>query len=236
MLSFRRAVLLSLLLLFFIFFLYPRHPQTAFEPEQSPVARRPEDLKDIGRGRKPPTPAAVPKDAKEQQQLSISDLKKLPVIEQLAYQFPYQVSSKFPAYIWQTWKYTPANSEFEERFRITEASWTEKHPAFVHEVSDVCGSLGGLGGSGKLALTRFLGHYGHRSEASHRAPVFCSSASPRSIQFAPASHTQGRLLPLSYSPRPGRDLCRYRHSCSTTRTRLDLVEFQTEYHWTCNWD
>ena len=169
MLSFRRAVLLSLLLLFFIFFLYPRHPQTAFEPEQSPEASRPgrvppaKESKDLAREKKPPAPPAVPKDAKGQQQLSISDLRKLPVLDQLTYQFPYQVSSKFPAYIWQTWKYTPASREFEERFRITEASWTEKHPTFVHEVSDGCGSLTG----DKFVLTRFLGHYRHRGDASH---------------------------------------------------------------------
>lgn len=54
--------------------------------------------------------------------------------DQLSYQFPYDVESKFPAYIWQTWKYTPASGEFAEPLRIAEASWTEKHPSFVHEV------------------------------------------------------------------------------------------------------
>jgi mannosyltransferase OCH1-like enzyme len=54
----------------------------------------------------------------------------------LEYLFPYEgaASTKFPAYIWQTWKYTPAMGEFDERFRITEASWTEKHPDYIHEV------------------------------------------------------------------------------------------------------
>lgn len=56
--------------------------------------------------------------------------------EHLEYLFPYQGASgtKFPAYIWQTWKYTPAMGEFDLRFRITEASWTEKHFDYVHEV------------------------------------------------------------------------------------------------------
>jgi alpha 1,6-mannosyltransferase len=56
--------------------------------------------------------------------------------EHLEYLFPYEgpASTKFPAYIWQTWKYTPASREFDERFRITEASWTERHPGYVHEV------------------------------------------------------------------------------------------------------
>lgn len=54
--------------------------------------------------------------------------------EQLQYQFPYDQEGKFPGYIWQTWKYTPSSGEFAEAFRPAEASWTEKHPGFVHEV------------------------------------------------------------------------------------------------------
>ena len=52
--------------------------------------------------------------------------------EKLAYQFPYDVEAKFPAYIWQTWKWTPAHGEFH--FREQEATWTEQHPSFIHEV------------------------------------------------------------------------------------------------------
>jgi alpha 1,6-mannosyltransferase len=56
--------------------------------------------------------------------------------EHLEYLFPYEgaAATKFPAYIWQTWKYTPAMGEFDERFRMTEASWTERHPDYIHEV------------------------------------------------------------------------------------------------------
>ena len=54
--------------------------------------------------------------------------------DKLAYQFPYDVEARFPAYIWQTWKYTPASGDFGEEFRTAEASWTEMHPGFVHEV------------------------------------------------------------------------------------------------------
>lgn len=56
--------------------------------------------------------------------------------EHLEYLFPYEGASatKFPAYIWQTWKYTPAMGEYDERFRMTEASWTERHADYVHEV------------------------------------------------------------------------------------------------------
>ncbi|KAL1835842.1 hypothetical protein VTJ49DRAFT_5980 [Mycothermus thermophilus] len=56
----------------------------------------------------------------------------LPLYERLARQHPYDVEVKFPAYIWQTWKWTPAHGEFD--FRPQEASWTEQHPGFVHEV------------------------------------------------------------------------------------------------------
>lgn len=71
---------------------------------------------------------------KPKTQISLDDIRKRPLRDQLDYQFPYDVDTKFPAYIWQTWKYTPASGEFEEVFREAEASWTVLHPTFVHEV------------------------------------------------------------------------------------------------------
>lgn len=59
-------------------------------------------------------------------------MSKMSLYDKLAYQYPYDVETKFPAYIWQTWKWTPANREFN--FREQEASWTKLHPGFVHEV------------------------------------------------------------------------------------------------------
>lgn len=67
-------------------------------------------------------------------QIPLDNLKALPLRKQLSYAFPYDAEGKFPAYIWQTWKYTPASGEFNEAFRPAEASWTELHPSFVHEV------------------------------------------------------------------------------------------------------
>ena len=67
-------------------------------------------------------------------QLPLSELKAQPLRNQLQYSFPYDSEGKFPAYIWQTWKYTPAAGEFDEEFRAPEASWSEMHPNFVHEV------------------------------------------------------------------------------------------------------
>jgi alpha 1,6-mannosyltransferase len=54
--------------------------------------------------------------------------------DRLRYQFPYERDGRFPAYIWQTWKATPAEGDFGDDLRPSEASWTELHPTFVHEV------------------------------------------------------------------------------------------------------
>ncbi|KAI8938165.1 hypothetical protein NX059_005830 [Plenodomus lindquistii] len=77
-------------------------------------------------------PDSAPK--KPKAQIPMDQLRHRPLKEQLEYQFPYDVDSKTPAYIWQTWKYTPAQGEFEEMFREPEASWSIQHPTFVHEV------------------------------------------------------------------------------------------------------
>lgn len=65
-------------------------------------------------------------------QKSLQDIRKMTLYDKLAYQYPYDVETKFPAYIWQTWKSTPANGEF--KFREQEATWSEQHPSFIHEV------------------------------------------------------------------------------------------------------
>lgn len=71
---------------------------------------------------------------KPRPQILLEDLKVQPLRKQLSYAFPYDPEGKFPAYIWQTWKYTPSDGSFNEAFRPSEASWTELHPSFVHEV------------------------------------------------------------------------------------------------------
>lgn len=57
-----------------------------------------------------------------------------PIRDQLAFQFPYDVTSKFPAYVWQTWKHDLEHPSFDPRMRETIISWREKNPGFVHEV------------------------------------------------------------------------------------------------------
>ncbi|KAH7316697.1 glycosyltransferase sugar-binding region DXD domain-containing protein-containing protein [Stachybotrys elegans] len=60
------------------------------------------------------------------------DMSHMSVYDKLAYAYPYDVDTKFPAFIWQTWKRSAADKDFE--FREQEASWTQNHPTFVHEV------------------------------------------------------------------------------------------------------
>lgn len=64
------------------------------------------------------------------------DAKKFPtevaLRERLASIFPYDMDSMFPSFIWQTWKMTPSEKDFA--FRTPEATWTEKHPDYIHEV------------------------------------------------------------------------------------------------------
>ncbi|KAL8671639.1 MAG: hypothetical protein Q9168_003866 [Polycauliona sp. 1 TL-2023] len=84
--------------------------------------------------RPPSRPYPPPRQMGNHDQQPLSEPKGRTLRERLQYQFPYDREGKFPAYIWQTWKYTPASGEFADNFRQSEASWTEKHPGFVHEV------------------------------------------------------------------------------------------------------
>jgi alpha 1,6-mannosyltransferase len=148
MLTFKKALVLSLacLTLFFIFKSHhasstpnfrnandmPR--PTAWVPpfEKQDAAKKAEAQQMAKTDKVFNTPEAPPK--KPKTQISMDALRQKPLREQLEYQFPYDVDAKTPAYIWQTWKYTPAQGEFEEMFREAEASWSIHHPSFVHEV------------------------------------------------------------------------------------------------------
>jgi mannan polymerase II complex HOC1 subunit len=54
--------------------------------------------------------------------------------EKLAFLFPYDQSKKFPAYIWQSWKYGLNDERFGEKFKEGEEQWAIKNPGFVHEL------------------------------------------------------------------------------------------------------
>ncbi|KAF2114197.1 nucleotide-diphospho-sugar transferase [Lophiotrema nucula] len=152
MLSFKKALVLALALLSF-FFIFRSHHSSSEPPATFKNANdlpKPASLiKPKPQPQQPPkqetTSAATTKtdkafntpDAQQKRpktQISLNELHKKPLKQQLEYQFPYDVEAKFPGYIWQTWKYTPAQGEFEEMFREAEASWTVLHPTFVHEV------------------------------------------------------------------------------------------------------
>ncbi|KAF2493066.1 hypothetical protein BU16DRAFT_97027 [Lophium mytilinum] len=151
MLTFRRALVLAaaILTLFFIFHSSHRdpprihnakdHPKpaslTKTTQKESPSKQEttePPKHKDVTSW-KTPGSTQVPSQAPKIQ-IPLAELRKRPLRAQLEYQYPYDVEAKFPAYIWQTWKNTPASGDFEPMFRETEASWTIMHPTFVHEV------------------------------------------------------------------------------------------------------
>ncbi|KAL2367182.1 alpha 1,6-mannosyltransferase [Blastomyces gilchristii SLH14081] len=151
MITFRRSIAATIFLLTSFFFLLSSHSNSNTRPAISTVTRA-----ELHSTPPYPDPAQTPTATNQQAAHTQSgssgsgiskpavhqphnppppdNLARKPLRERLRYQFPYDVQSKFPAYIWQTWKYTPASGEFEEKLRPLEASWTEWHPTFVHEV------------------------------------------------------------------------------------------------------
>ncbi|KAJ9391929.1 CAZyme family GT32 [Paecilomyces variotii] len=124
MLTFRKAVIVAVCLITFIVLLSTSHSTS--QPQSVASTSGNEETVQS------PPQQAQKKSAVQQQTLeSIADK---PLREKLRYHFPYDLKSKFPAYIWQTWKYTPSSGWFGETLRPMEASWTEMHPGFVHEV------------------------------------------------------------------------------------------------------
>ena len=125
--SLRRAVLAAVLLVVLFLLLRPSSP-TAPDPPSFRSASAPSEQ---------PTraypPPQVPKKS-EVDQTPIQDVGSKPLRERLKFHFPYERESKFPAYIWQTWKVGPDSGDFEARLRPFEASWSSLHPGFVHEV------------------------------------------------------------------------------------------------------
>lgn len=126
--SSRRAIIAAVALISLFFLL--RHTSSSAQPEN--VDTSTSDSQEPSRSYPPPAGAASRKGNIEQQVLH--DVTSQPLRKRLEYYFPYDMESKFPAYIWQTWKVGPASGSFEEHLRPLEASWTEKHPSFVHEV------------------------------------------------------------------------------------------------------
>ena len=141
MLTFRKAAVFSLFALTAVYLLHSSHSATAITQANlkadsdgltyPATTGIPANLDTESRPYPPPRQASIRKNDAQQ---PLAEVATKGLHEQLQYQFPYDRAGKFPAYIWQTWKYTPASGDFGETFRPAEASWSELHPGFVHEV------------------------------------------------------------------------------------------------------
>ncbi|CAL1191385.1 Glycosyltransferase sugar-binding region containing DXD motif family protein [Candida parapsilosis] len=77
----------------------------------------------------------------EQNKLILQELKLLKtppssasIRDKLTYLYPFNSESKFPAYIWQSWKHGLNDERFDDKFRQGESQWAFKNPGFVHEL------------------------------------------------------------------------------------------------------
>ncbi|POR33679.1 Initiation-specific alpha-1,6-mannosyltransferase [Tolypocladium paradoxum] len=148
MLNSRRALVAAAFLVTVFFLVSRSHhssssPTTKSATTSSSSGSRVHAAADAGR-----SPATNPgADGKPEQrkgpvaQKPMTDMSRMSTYDKLTYAYPYDIATKFPAYIWQTWKMTPGEGDFE--FREQEASWTVQHPGFIHEVvtDDVAVSL-----------------------------------------------------------------------------------------------
>ncbi|KAK7915133.1 Initiation-specific alpha-1-6-mannosyltransferase [Apiospora marii] len=135
MLSFKRALIFAAFLLTAFFLLRRSHGTTADDDSVPDLPKnRPADAEKgaSSHAKGESVVAGAPGPDKHVAQKPMIDTSKMSLYDKLAYQYPYDVETKFPAYIWQTWRYTPADEEFA--FREQEASWSQQHPGFVHEV------------------------------------------------------------------------------------------------------
>lgn len=146
MLTFRKAAIVAAFVFTVIYFL-----QSSTPPSKKFAAESVDNAKTTDRGvthpkstgsptgpasqlsRPYPPPHGLSKDKKTNQQ-TLSSAEGKSLRDRLRFQFPYDKDEKFPSYIWQTWKTTPASGDFSDDLRTQEASWTEKHPGFIHEV------------------------------------------------------------------------------------------------------
>ncbi|MCJ1338435.1 membrane-bound alpha-1,6- mannosyltransferase Initiation-specific [Bachmanniomyces sp. S44760] len=142
MLTPRKTAIVVAFLLTFVYFIHSlKSPSSTPSTQTSEPAKSKEDgiayPQSTGRlagtvaesGRVYPPPR---KDPNAQQ--TLKEGIALPLRDLLRLQFPYDGDGKFPAYIWQTWKYLPSDGHFSDELRPAEASWTELHPGFIHEV------------------------------------------------------------------------------------------------------
>lgn len=129
MLTFRKALVAAVLLIAFIALIRSSHSSASPTPSPIPVSEEIDRDESYATEERPPS-----QKTDRVQQKPLEPPASAPLRDRLRYQFPYDLDGKFPAYIWQTWKYTPDSLWFTPELRDAEASWTELHPGFVHEV------------------------------------------------------------------------------------------------------
>ncbi|KAE8159523.1 nucleotide-diphospho-sugar transferase [Aspergillus tamarii] len=131
MLTYRKSLIAALFLITFVILLRSSH--SASSPSSPAPAHLPDEaVYSTNEGTEEQTSGQKKEVTPQQQPLKPSP--SAPLRERLRYHFPYDLDNKFPAYIWQTWKYTPDSLWFGQELRGAEASWTELHPGFVHQV------------------------------------------------------------------------------------------------------
>lgn len=60
--------------------------------------------------------------------------EELSLREKLSFIYPYDEYRKFPAFIWQTWKFGLNDDRFGHEFKRGEEEWARLNPGFVHEL------------------------------------------------------------------------------------------------------
>lgn len=126
--TFRKSIIAAICLIAFIFIIRSTRPSDVpGAPGYRPVKGIFDEEQDYLRD-------PSPRHTKARGQQPFGASPTAPLRERLRYQFPYDLQRSFPAYIWQTWKYTPASMWFNEDLRNAEASWSELHQGFTHEV------------------------------------------------------------------------------------------------------
>jgi len=140
MLTFRKTLAIGAFVFTVIYLLQSLHSKPSYTPgslEDGTPGDAQVTTLSTGNAQQPTRlypPPRRPSKEKQSSQQTINNMEGKSLQERLKYHFPYESEGKFPAYIWQTWKTTPADGDFGDGLRGQEASWTEKHPDFVHEV------------------------------------------------------------------------------------------------------
>ena len=140
MFTYRKALIIAAFFFTILYLIQSSHSTSSrYEAESLENASSNGDkttIQSTGKAAQPTRAYPPPKYSKDKytSQQTMNNMVGKPLKDRLRYQFPYDPEGKFPAYIWQTWKSTPDKGDFGDDFRPMEASWTELHPGFIHEV------------------------------------------------------------------------------------------------------